>query len=116
MKIKTVSFLFICSFILIIGCTKNSVESPDFIDGQLLHPIQCRVINFDCDESLGAGNSIQCRGIATHGNRCGSNTLNACGYCVHHIAQAPPPGQCLHQTTNASGICDYHKEFVALEE
>jgi len=102
----------ICCLFLFVGCSENSTENTDFIDGQLLHPIQCKAINLDCEERLEVGSSIQCRGIASHGNRCGSNTLNACGYCVHHTNQAPPAGQCLNQTKNASGLCDYHKEFA----
>jgi len=110
MNIKSI-FYFICSLFLIVGCS-DTTGSPDFIDGQLLHPIQCKAINLDCEERLEQGKSIQCRGIASHKNRCGSYTLNACGYCVHHTDQAPPAGQCLIQTKNVSGICDYHKEFA----
>jgi len=104
----------ICCLFLFVGCSENSADNNDFTDGEddeLTHLIQCKVINLDCEVKLGAGNSVQCRGIASHGNRCGSMTRNACGYCNYHTDQAPPAGQCLNQTKNASGICDYHSEF-----
>jgi len=53
-------------------------------------------------KALAPGNSIQCRGITSHKNRCGSLTLNACGYCGYHTHQAPSAGQCSTQTKNVS--------------
>ena len=112
---KTIFSLIVFAFFLIFGCS-NTADGPDFIDGQLLHPIQCIAINPSCEDRLSPGNSIQCRGIASHGNRCGSNTLNACGYCIHHLEQAPPSGRCLNPTKNASGYCDYHTEHLEKTE
>jgi len=103
--------MFICLFFLIIGCTKNSTENnTDFINGELLHPIQCKAVNLSCDDKL--EKSVQCKGITQAKERCKNNTTNACNYCYLHIDQAPPPGQCLNQTKNVSGYCEYHKDLV----
>ena len=112
---KTIFSLFVFAFFLIFGCS-NTADGPDFIDGKLLHPIQCVAINPSCEDRLPSGNSIQCRGINVSGNRCGNNTLNACGYCGVHLEQAPLAGRCMNPTKNASGYCDYHKELLEKAE
>ena len=107
------NILFVClSFFLMIGCSKNSTENTDFIDGQLIHPIQCKAINPSCDDRLEPGKSVQCKGITDANERCRIPTLSACGYCPrYHRDQAPPAGQCLNQTKNASGYCEEHNEL-----
>jgi len=101
-------FFFVGLFFLIAGCSDNSTKNTDLGDGQLVHPIQCKTINFACDDTR-LEKSVQCKGMTAASERCKNSTLNPCDYCYLHTNQAPPVGQCLNFTKNASGCCDFHR-------